>query len=445
MGYSSKETNRAFERASKISHSAIINDPAVKSFLQQIKIPSVKGDISEDDFGTVTFESVSNSIKHYIAVDGGYSVTTVRTEYPSAQLAFIQYGANIFSKEDIEGLSSMPFVGPDDIAKLKEIERRKLVLPLKNVILKDSVSLIESVRRILFEHFVEEVDGESFIETLKWFLFEEYKTKAASSYDLSRCPYCDALSITIDKNSLKKYQLECSCCGVDLYLTDVFRLHEVIDEELGASGILGYLITLLEHFVIIHLIRIILKTKPTLLTDILFIKDGPLAFFGQTANMHKKMRTLCSYLLETHDLFLVGLEKSGGFVEHAAEIVDTIRNDQIILLSNEYIYRHIIPGQADPSRPYAGTSYYSSKFIYKSSEGKVYVATVPTASSDVVLNPQKKDFRNIDVIIANLNKLKCDMYDNSLVPIALVNKLVSLSVHPSTAILERFAKEGMKQ
>ncbi|MGE5458181.1 MAG: hypothetical protein ACM3RX_07490 [Methanococcaceae archaeon] len=36
-----------------------------------------------------------------------------------------------------------------------------------------------------------------------------------------------------------------------------------------------------------------------------------------------------------------------------------------------------------------------------------------------------------------------DMYDNSLLPIAVVNKLVSLSNHPSAVLLEKFAKASI--
>ena len=50
---------------------------------------------------------------------------------------------------------------------------------------------------------------------------------------------------------------------------------------------------------------------------------------------------------------------------------------------------------------------------------------------------------NIDCILYNLKKLKCDMYDCSLVPVALVNKLISLSNHPSSIILEKFAKKAI--
>lgn len=35
------------------------------------------------------------------------------------------------------------------------------------------------------------------------------------------------------------------------------------------------------------------------------------------------------------------------------------------------------------------------------------------------------------------------MYDNSLFPVALVNKLVSLANHPSSVILEKFAKKNI--
>ena len=62
----------------------------------------------------------------------------------------------------------------------------------------------------------------------------------------------------------------------------------------------------------------------------------------------------------------------------------------------------------------------------------------------VVLIPKKKDFNHIDEILINIEKLKCDMYDSSLLPIALANKLASLSDHPSAVLSEKFAKEGIK-
>ncbi len=208
-------------------------------------------------------------------------------------------------------------------------------------------------------------------------------------------------------------------------LTDVFRLHEAIDDAVGAEGILGYVTTLLEQFVMVHFLRLILDQRPALLTDILFIKDGPLAFFGQTANMFQKMRSLVRYLFEHHDLFMAGLEKSGAFVEHAAEVAQALKDGSALILDNDYIYKYIIPG--------------SAKLIFKTRQAGVHVVTVPTV--DALVKPTAADLPNLAVILTNIEKLRCDMYDDALIPIALVNKLVSLANHPSSKILQRFALE----
>ena len=69
--------------------------------------------------------------------------------------------------------------------------------------------------------------------------------------------------------------------------------------------------------------------------------------------------------------------------------------------------------------------------------------TIPVRDEKVVLNPNKENLQNIDIILRNIDELKCDMYDSSLIPAALVNKLVSLAEHPSSVILEKFAKTSV--
>jgi hypothetical protein len=235
----------------------------------------------------------------------------------------------------------------------------------------------------------------------------------------------------------KAYTFVCNHCGREIFLSDVFRLHEAIDDELGAGGILGYVTTTVEQIVLVHLIRLILKIKPALLNQILFIKDGPLGFFGQTANMHKPMRALVKFLFDHHNLNLAGLEKSGPFVEHADEISEILEKGTVLLLDNDYIYNYVLPGKADPSNPYGRTTYYGNKLIFKTSAGGMYVVSLPT--SEVTVRPVESDFLNLGIILTNIEKLKCDMYDNALIPVALANKLISLANHPSSRILQKFA------
>lgn len=443
MGYTSQSGRRPSEFASKSSHSHIVNDPDVAAFLSTCKLPDYTQDIelAFQDVANLD-DSVKNPIKHIITIDGGLTPIPVRKEFPSSEIAFFQLGALIFSVADLEDIHQKRFIEPSDMEKLRQIQRLKLTLPIKNISLNSEATLINSVRKAIYNFFTLQPKDDQFIKTLSWFLFEEY-SGGNKGWSLASCPNeCEEKDIPLRKEDMNSdYIFKCPKCGGDIYLTDVFRLHEAIDNEVGAGGVLGYVTTLLEQVLLVHLIRVILQTKAHLLNEILFIKDGPLAFFGQTANMYKPMRKLVNFLFDKHNLYLVGLEKSGAFVEHAAQIASKLEPGTFLMPNNDYIYRYIIPGRADPGNPYGSTTYYGNKIIFKAQDEKVYVAIIPTRTT--LSKPAKSDFPNLDAILLNIQKLKCDMYDSALVPVTLVNHLVSLSNHPSSVILEKFAKGNL--
>jgi hypothetical protein len=442
MGYTSRRGRRPNEYASKSAHGHVIQDATVQEFLAQCSLPKRAGEVKLSDHLTVPFEPVpDNPIRHVIAVDGGYNEVAVQKEFPSATVCFFQFGALVFSVADLEELDEQPFIDPDDIAKLKRIQRVKLILPVRNVALKAEGNLTRSVRRAVYDFFCKAMDGGKLIETLRWFLFEEY-AGGVPTWTLASCPECGGRSVPLARAAMAKdHTFACPECKGRVYLTDVFRFHEVVDDELGAGEILGYLTTTVEQMILVHLIRTVLRTKPALMEEILFIKDGPLAFFGQTANMHKPMRALVKFLFERHDLYLAGLEKSGAFVEHADEIAQLLGDGSVLVLDDDYIYRYVLSGKGAPANPYGSSTYYSSKLIFKTRNGQVHVVTVPTTESNP--HPTKKELRNLRTILTNVEKLRCDMYDNALIPVALVNKLVSLANHPSTRILQKFAVDTM--
>ena len=442
MSYTSKSGRRPNEYASKSSHSHLVKDPEIQSFLERCVFPKGADEANFSEVLKVNIKPTRNNpIENIIAIDGGYSEISARKEFPSATIAFFQFGALIFSIQDLESLENSPFIAPEDMEKLKKIERLKFSIPVKNIATEGQLSLTNSIRNELFQFFSKDMgDHDSLNQTLEWLIFEGYLGGNAE-WVLSSCPICETRNILINKSTVSSFTFPCSACKKTLFLTDCFRLHEAIDDELGAGGILGYLVTTIEQVILAHFVRIIISKKASLLGQILFVKDGPLAFFGQTANFHKPFRALFSYLIKEHDLNLVGLEKSGPFVDHAAEIAERLNRGSALILDNNYIYKFIIPGNADPKNPYGRTTYYSNKVIYRTPSGGVYVASLPT--TEILDNPKVSDFHNLEIILSNVSKLRCDMYDNSLVPIALVNKLVSLAAHPSSRILERFVKQAM--
>ena len=450
MGTTSR-SRRPNEWAAKINHTHIINDPSIKEFISKCSFPKESSDIEKDDadcFGTLESDT-DNPIKHILAVDGGYTILEVKRNFPSAQFAFFQFGAVLFRVDDLEGLSSKPYIFPEDIQKLHNLQRFKLSVPIKNIVLNTESTLRDSIRETIYGFFMEKRDQTSFMETLKWFIFEEYREVPLDSYSLASNPNMDAGTgkLILNRSSINSDYTFDTPYG-NVYLTDVFRLHEVVDEELGAAGMLGYLTRLIEQLILVHFIRFILKNQRRLLHEFLFIADGPLSFSGQTANMNAPMRNLCNYVRKTENIFFVGLEKSGPFVEHAQAIASPPTGNPIlisgkyILLSNRYIYKYIVPG--DPSRMhYGSTSYYSGKIIFHSQDGRIYVLSIPIPDKDSILDPRKRNYANLDVILMNVQKLKCNMYDDSIVPVALANKLVSLANHPSKILLEKFTLSVM--
>lgn len=469
MAYISR-SNRPNEFAHKANHTYIINDKEVQKFLANCQLPKDSEEISEEhsDLLVALEEIEKNPIKRIITVDGGYTQVEVKKTYPTSTIAFLQYGAFWLELEKWEELEQKPFISPEDMAKFNDLERIKMVIPTRGIGYDKQENFIHSVRKAIYDFFMKKHDGKSaLIETLKWLVFEEFDT--FNSLDV----YPLANQDLVKREGVASLKLEKTRMNADytftfgtdiVYLTDIFRFHERVDEELGAEGILGNLTNTVEQLIIFHLIRMILSINPLLMKSTLFIKDGNLSVPDRAARLHRSMRNLTNFLYQKHNLFLVGLEKSGFFVDHAHEISKSIeekdengdtkfdiegnivyknklKKGEILLLSNQYIRKYIAPGKGK----FGDNSYYSGKLIFHSKKGGIYVATIPVKDRNIMDNPEKKDFKNIDFILHNIDHLRCDMYDNALLPVTLANRLVSLANHPSQMLLEKFTSDIIRK
>ncbi|MEN4759507.1 hypothetical protein ABEG63_04130 [Chryseobacterium sp. C39-AII1] len=442
--------NNSFERGSRISHSYIINDEEVKQYLNNCEIPVEGEDVELNN--ALKYDIVypeKNTIEFIVAVDGESTTIPVKKSFPSSLITFFQFGSLLIKGSDLDEMEKKPFVSPSDINKLKKIEREKFVLPTKNVALKKDIDFRTTVREAIHEFFKKTHSGKtSILETLYWFIFEQYNPSSTkNTYKLSQCPHCETKDIYLEKDkiSFSNYSWNCTHekCKKEILISDVFRLFEKVDNDAGATGIITYLESVIESFFIIHTIKSLMEIEDGLVNRFLLVKDGPLSFSGETANMHKPMQSLLTYLNLNHKINLVGVESSGAFVDHARQIKDKLNPGQVFLLNNEHIYTYIQVGN-HKEQQYGSTSYYSGKFIYKSFDKRVYVLTIPVENHNTYYNqPEIGDLKNIQEILMNIDKLRCDIYENALIPVAIANKLISLTNHPSSNILERFAKKSM--
>src|SRR5262249_773138 len=250
----------------------------------------------------------------------------------------------------------------------KHIQRYTLVLPTKNVS-RTGKSLQLTVRETLHEFFeARPHDDPPLVDALRWVLFRGWVAGGEKSWKLPRCPNVGWPSQGTAPTPASPNRDTCPECGGPIFLIDAFRLHERIDEEQGAAGVVAYVMTTLEHIVLAHLVKTLWELKSQTLSEVLFIKDGPLAFFGQTAPLSQPMRELATFLGEqprpdepskTYSLLnAVGLEKSGAFVEHAEQIHDRLEPNSALILSTDYIYRYIQPGDPLSPDPYGKNTYW---------------------------------------------------------------------------------------
>ncbi|MGD2180699.1 NurA domain-containing protein [Lusitaniella coriacea] len=450
MGYTSRNNRRPFEAASKASHHHIINDPEVQAVMEHIYKPPQNDGLSIDDLIEDFNPPENNPVEAIIAIDGGYTEVTLDKGFPSRTMHFSQFGALLFKSEDLEEINTAAFIDPEDMARLKNIHRLKLALPTRNVRFQDESTLQGTVLKSIFEFFSKNKleEKHSLIDTLAWFIFRRYKqgnrNESEKRWNLATNPLSDeGDQVTLlEQNMNRDFTFSCPETGGKIYLTDIFRFQEILNEETGAAGILGYLVNTIEHLIIIHIIRQLLNLQPEKLRKVLFIKDGSTGFFGQTAFLHDPMNDLVNWLLDKYNILLVGLEKSGAFVDHAHEIQNKLQPGQALILTDDYIYRYILPGGGDPNRPYASTSNYGHKVIFKTRKGQMHVISLPVR--ELKKSPTAFDLPNLQVLLSNVENLHCDMYDSALFPVALVNKLVSLSAHPSQRILQKFANQNAK-
>src|SRR5262245_51721736 len=161
MGFTSRTGRRPTEYASKSAHGHVVLDKAVQEFLTSCQLPRRADEVSLPEHARVAFTPpAKNPISHVIAFDSGYQEVQVRKEFPSATVCFFQFGELLFAVEDLERLEASPFIDPEDMARLRTIQRRKLILPVRNVTLRSETTLRHSVRRAVYDFFNNSEDGD---------------------------------------------------------------------------------------------------------------------------------------------------------------------------------------------------------------------------------------------------------------------------------------------
>jgi len=225
--------------------------------------------------------------------------------------------------------------------------------------------------------------------------------------------------------------------------------HLDMDEESAPDSVASAYMLIMEHLMLFTAIRLLWgHTDKSLVSETLFIKDGPLTLRGQYSKLVPNIR---AFLQHTKDinrpLHIIGQEKSGAFFDHLGSIVrfpaPHARGEPIAyaVLTHDYVRREVYRSP-DLSNPYGKRTNWGEKLYLKVDPGTYMVLNIPTGEYiEAGAFPTDNDLIGLPRILATLPSLISYKFEGAFFPVELANGIASMSSYPSAAILKRFVED----
>jgi hypothetical protein len=288
-------------------------------------------------------------------------------------------------------------------------------------------------------------EGGAFYETLKWLAYQKWRASPVRSPSFA-CPHC-----AIDHPGLNPDADDgvCPSCNESVYLTDMIGFHLDMDEDSAPDSVASAYMLVMEHLMLFTSVRLLWHhSDKQVLSDTLFIKDGPLSHRSQYSKLVPPIRSFLQYAKEQgRQVHIVGQEKSGAFVDHLTAIVrfasPQARGEQLrfAVLSHDYVRKEVYRSP-DLSNPYGSRTNWGEKVFVKLDPGTFMVLNVPTgAYNSAGIFPTAGDLIGLPRILATIPALVSHKFEGALFPIELANGIASMSSYPSAAILSKFTHD----
>ena len=402
--------------------------------------------------------------EYVVAIDGSNPEVSVRNGYPGARIGYCTVASVLLNMKLIDELDMHRPIDPVEFRKTETVSTIDAALPGSNIVTHDNISARDSFRETLYEVLRKEtLDKEE--ESTLLMAYEELLNLKPTS----RPPACPYDYVDCDQHfMIPAGWTSCPCPKRrNIFSTDALRVHERFHEEGSNGEALGEVMQVWERVVLMHLIRCFERRDwLTSLRRVGFIVDGPLAFFGHpawlSAAVSAELKRVNAELLNAtgQNLILFGIEKTGTFVDHFAEIDQTEKRGELLfqprtcfLPSDAYIKRRIIYSAS--GKRYGADTYFGRKMFYKTSSGAKVVVNIPFLSdSQDTLEPAGPDdlsfsdiglYPQIPVICDLLDRLVSSRFENAVAPIVNANAAAAVPLNLGAKVLQQLAHELMKE
>jgi hypothetical protein len=428
------------ESASKLGHLAVVDNPWVKALVESFDCAPA----ATDDGNTpwTTFDpTMAEPLSRVWAVDGSFAPISTQ-EKPPREVAFVKTALMTVDRQKLDKIDK-EYPHPLELRDVMSGSGffHATVLPLKNV-RTPLGNNYDAVRHIVFDSVRHDQGGE-FFATLKWLAYQKWRPTPSQSPSFE-CPHCEKVietGLPADVDTAP-----CPHCNQQVFLTDMVGLHLDMSADAAPDSVASAYMLVMEHLMLFTPIRLCWEdTDKTLLSDTLFIKDGPLTLRGQYSKLVPPIRDFLQFAKDKgRPVYVVGQEKTGTFVDHLAAIArfasPKARGDlpAYAVLTHEYVSREVRRAP-DRSNAYGKRTNWGEKVYLKLDPGTYLVLSVPTGNYDEADSfPSSTDLIGLERILATLPGLVSRKHEGALFPIELANGIASMSSYPSAKILERF-------
>ncbi len=445
MAYS-QGTRLPSEAASKVGHLAVLQSDWVKALVNEFEHSTSTVDPSATAW--VAFDPTGiEPLRNVWAVDGSF-VSIESEEKPPKEVSFVKTALLTVDRAKLDTIDKEnphPLLLQDVLTGSALFHAT--VFPLKNI-RTPLGSNYDAVRHIVRDSMKIDEDG-AFYETLKWLAYKKWSSIPSSSPGFE-CPHnhCKIeAGLPFDADEDK-----CPQCGGIVFLTDMIGFHLDMSEDSASDSVSSAYMLIMEHLMLFTAIRLLWHhTDKHVLSETLFIKDGPLTLRSQYSKLVPSIREFLQYAKDQkRPIHVIGQEKSGAFFDHLNEIVrfapPHARGEQAAYaaLSHDYVRREV-HRSPDRANPYGSRTNWGEKLYLKIDPGTYMVLNVPTGyynGADTF--PNESDLIGLPKILATLPSLVSHKFEGALFPVELANGIASMSSYPSAKILQRFTQESSR-
>jgi hypothetical protein len=447
------------ELAGKGGHRDIVKNPDVSTFLEQCEYVREPSD-EEGNEVAGTFKPAPGG-EHPLplkvaASDASTYNEPISGKFPSTQVGYVKVSIVLVDLKDFEALSApgSRFVDPFKVAAMhRNADGVSFSLPGSNIRYRSEKTVRDGFRRAVSDQLS---DGRTNFDPKGNYRVIDTLLLLSQDHKLHKCPVCGAKFSAPVQFSATKLTLPCAECGAALYASDLLSLHDEISDFGNNATVITRFMNVAEHLMAASLVRMLADKVPEALSRMGFIIDGPLALFGRPAWIHKPLMALyfdIEQKLTEKGLqppIIIGLQKDGQVMEHARVVQRFLAPDTYRPVDDDYREKWIT-GSASEAATHGSETYYGQDFIFKTKHGGVFCVGLPYALRE---KGNEKFFRNQKVEVARyggrlgrafdiVRHFEFDLYENSVIPVALAHRHASISLVPGGKVLDLITRTGL--